>query len=84
VERVVKHWWNGRWGRLARRDVYVKVDSEPRSVVEARADGAEGRIKRQECRDEREALVLAERWREFGGDDWADISGAHRPRGGIS
>jgi hypothetical protein len=51
-----------------------------RWVVEARAGGAEGRIKRQECRDEREALAVAEQWREFGGDDWTDISGAHRPR----
>lgn len=36
-----KHWWNGRWGRLARRDVFLRVDAD-RWHVEQRAGGAEG------------------------------------------
>ena len=33
--RVVGHWWNGTWGRLARRDVWLKTDGN-RWWVEAR------------------------------------------------
>ena len=36
-----KHWWNGKWGRLARRDVFLRVDAD-RWHVEQRAGGAEG------------------------------------------
>src|SRR6266545_4637355 len=71
VERVVKHWWNGLWGRIARRDVYVITDGGRRWMVEAREGGADGRVKRRhECHDEREALALAQRWCGLGDDDW--------------
>lgn len=36
-----KHWWNGSWGRLTRRDVYLWEDGG-RWLVEARRGGAEG------------------------------------------
>ena len=36
-----KHWWNGRWGRHARRDVYLRVDGDAWHV-EQRAGGADG------------------------------------------
>ncbi|RUL90979.1 MULTISPECIES: hypothetical protein [Micromonospora] len=36
-----KHWWNGKWGRLARRDVFLRTDAD-RWYVEQRAGGAEG------------------------------------------
>ena len=40
MERV-KHYWNGKWGRLARRDIYVRSDGSAWQV-EQRAGGAEG------------------------------------------
>src|SRR6266542_6272242 len=71
MERLVKHWWNRRWGRIARRDVYVITDGGRRWMVEAREGGADGRVKRRhECHDEREALALAQRWCGLGDDDW--------------
>ncbi|HYN95461.1 MAG TPA: hypothetical protein VES42_16555 [Pilimelia sp.] len=36
-----KHWWNGKWGHLARRDVFLRTDGA-RWHVELRAGGAEG------------------------------------------
>jgi hypothetical protein len=36
-----KHWWNGKWGRAARRDVYLRVDGDTWHV-EQRAGGADG------------------------------------------
>ncbi len=38
---TVGRWWNGTWGRLARRDVYLRIGTV--SEVEAREGGAEGR-----------------------------------------
>jgi hypothetical protein len=38
-----RHWWNGKWGRLARRDVLLYHDDESgRLSVEAREGGADG------------------------------------------
>jgi hypothetical protein len=66
-----KHWWNGTWGRLARRDVYLFEDGG-RWLVEDRQGGAEGRSRWFEYSDEDAALdrvrnLLGEgdRWREL-------------------
>jgi len=37
-----KHWWNGRWGKLARQEVLIFNDGDTWRV-EAREGGAEGR-----------------------------------------
>jgi len=50
-----KHWWNGTWGRLARRDVYLYEDGG-RWWVESRQGGAEGRSRWFEHPDEDAAL----------------------------
>lgn len=70
VERR-KHWWNGNWGRLARRDLYLFEDGG-RWLVEARRGGAEGQSRRFECADEEAALeclrgLMAE------GERWSEI-----------
>jgi hypothetical protein len=67
-----KHWWNGRWGRIARRDIYVREDGG-RWLVEHRVGGADGRSGWFECDDEEAALervgalmVTGDGWQEFG------------------
>jgi hypothetical protein len=50
-----KHWWNGTWGRLARRDVYLYEDGGT-WLVESREGGAEGRSRWYEFADEEAAL----------------------------
>ena len=66
-----KHWWNGTWGRLVRRDLYLYEDGG-RWIVEARLGGAEGRSRWFEYDDEDSALecvrgLLTEsnEWREI-------------------
>jgi hypothetical protein len=66
-----KHWWNGTWGRLARRDVYLFEDGG-KWLVEAREGGAEGRSRWYDFDDEdtaldcvRGLLVQPGDWREL-------------------
>jgi hypothetical protein len=68
-----KHYWNGRWGRLARRDVLLFADGG-RWRVEHRVGGAEGRSQWTDFDHEDDAFdtvrdllggVNAEEWREL-------------------
>jgi hypothetical protein len=75
LERRRRHWWNGKWGRLARRDVFLNVDDETGLWwVEAREGGAEGKIHRQEYDCEPDAMryigrltaeTVIDKWREM-------------------
>jgi hypothetical protein len=65
------HWWNGSWGRLARRDVLLYEDAG-QWTVEAREGGAEGRSAWREYADEQSArdrvatlISVGEGWREL-------------------
>ena len=63
--------WNGKWVRLARRD--VEIHHEPEScTVEARDGGPEGKSRRWRASDEGRAREIAdqlmrsdERWRRM-------------------
>ncbi len=65
------HWWNSKWGRLARRDIYLRVDGD-RWYVEDRSGGAEGTCAWYDVTDEDAALerVRAQMsgggWRQLG------------------
>jgi len=70
VERR-KFWWNGKWGRLARRDVLLYEDGGV-WWVEAREGGVEGRSRWLEYQDEDAALDAVralvagvDRWRQM-------------------
>jgi hypothetical protein len=73
---LVKKWWNGRWGRLARRDVLVwTTEDRGRWMVEVRDGGAEGRSRFKEASSEHEVFALAMQCRnESPEDEWKDIS----------
>ena len=65
-----KFWWNGKWGRIARRDVLLYEDGGV-WWVEARDGGVEGRSRWLEYRDEdaametvRALIAGTERWRQ--------------------
>lgn len=66
-----QHYWNGRWGRLARHDVILYEDGG-RWMVEHRVGGAEGRSSWSEFEQEDEAL---DRVRDLlaGSDDWREL-----------
>jgi hypothetical protein len=74
VEKVAGRWWNGRWGRLARRDVRLVCASVWR--VEALTGGAEGKSKVWEFANEAEARAMVNRLLETGGDGWRDLTPA--------
>lgn len=54
--RTIQHWWNGTWGRLARRDIYLRSQTVWR--VELRQGGAEGRTKEWTFDSEAQAREL--------------------------
>jgi hypothetical protein len=67
-----KHWWNGRWGRLARKDVLLRTDGD-QWLVEQRAGGAEG-VSRFFEFDSEEAAYDAVRALLAGSEDWRELS----------
>jgi hypothetical protein len=67
-----RHWWNARWGRLARRDVYLRVDGD-RWLVEARDGGSEGISRFWEMDNEEQAWDVA-RMLLAGSDDWRELT----------
>ncbi len=66
-----KHYWNGRWGRLARHDVLLYEDGG-QWMVEHRTGGVEGRTQWAEYDLEDAAL---DRVRDLlaGGDEWREL-----------
>ena len=72
VEEVVRRWWNGTWGRLARRDVWL-IRQTRWQVVARAGDTETGKVLRwtYDSPDGAEAMVdrllraeTAGRWRE--------------------
>ena len=66
-----KHWWNGTWGRLARRDVYLFEDGG-KWLVEGRDGGAEGRSTWYDFDDE-DAAVDCVRGLLNGPGEWREL-----------
>jgi hypothetical protein len=66
-----RHWWNGTWGRLVRRDLYIYEDGGT-WLVEARLGGGDGRSRWFDYADEDAAL---ERVRDLmtESDDWREV-----------
>jgi hypothetical protein len=73
---TVHHWWNGTWGRLNRRDVYVRTDGATFDV-EVRLGGASGRRWRREFTTLPDAVDEAARHRAAD-QTWRDVTAAHR------
>jgi hypothetical protein len=73
MEQRRAHWWNGKWGRIARRDLYVNEDDRSGVwFVIARDGGADGQERRWTFYCEQDAIALAERLMEDPDpiDDW--------------
>jgi hypothetical protein len=72
---VVRHWWNGNYGRLSRRDVYVRTDGSG-FELELREGGSEGRTWKRVYDELWQADEEAGRHRDPA-MSWRDISKAH-------
>jgi hypothetical protein len=55
-----RQWWNGRWSRLARRDVFLRSAADGRWQVELRRGGAGGRLRTRAFESERGAVDWVE------------------------
>lgn len=77
MEQRRAHWWNGKWGRIARRDLYVNQDDNQLDVwiVIAQDGGADGQQRRWTFYCEADAMTLAERLMEDPDpiDDWRKL-----------
>ncbi|GAA3200282.1 hypothetical protein ACFO1B_05355 [Dactylosporangium siamense] len=51
-----RQWWNGRWSRLVRRDVFVRNAADGRWQVELRRGGPEGRLRVRSFGSEQDAV----------------------------
>jgi hypothetical protein len=72
---IVRHWWNGSWGRLGRRDVYVRTDGIT-FELEVRQGGSEGRTWKRIYDELWKADEEAGRHRDPA-LQWREISRAH-------
>lgn len=73
--KIVRHWWNGNWGRLARRDVYIRTDGST-FELELREGGSDGRAWKRVYDELWQADEEAGRHRDPA-MHWRDISRAH-------
>ncbi|MFF5230001.1 hypothetical protein [Dactylosporangium sp. NPDC000521] len=55
-----RQWWNGRWSRLVRRDVFVRNAADGRWQVELRRGGPDGRLRVRSFDSESDALGWVE------------------------
>jgi len=68
-----RQWWNGRWSRMVRRDVFVRGTADGHWQVELRRGGPQGRVRTRSFASEQaavewiEAVVLDPEtgWREI-------------------
>jgi hypothetical protein len=74
--------WNGRFGRLARRDIWLRRDDGPhgeplRWTVEIRLGDADGEHADWTYDSEADALAMVRRCIDTGGDGWQELTTAH-------
>lgn len=70
--QLLGRWWNGRWGRLARHDIWLKADTVWR--VEARRGDGDSKVWSHDYDTEASAIIDAMIARTGGQDQWRDIT----------
>lgn len=74
---ILVHWWNGRFERARRRDVFVTRDDRGGFVVERREGGAGGASTSTSHASAWEAVTAA-RAHLVPLAEWSDVTDAHR------
>lgn len=70
-------WWNGAWGRMARRDIWLMSDDD-RWRVRGRVGGDEGREVNYQFDEEASARAMVERMMKTSVGRWRDLTDALR------
>jgi hypothetical protein len=66
-------WWNGQWGRLARRDIWLTHDGQ-HWRVRGREGGDEGREVNYQFDQEWAARAMVDRMMKASAGNWRDIT----------
>jgi hypothetical protein len=75
MPELIERWWNGRYGRLARRDMWCYKEVTTTWRVECRkGDADSGKTKTWNLTDENDARALVQRLLDTGGDGWIDLN----------
>ncbi|WP_050778249.1 hypothetical protein [Micromonospora sp. ATCC 39149] len=78
MDEVVRRWWNGVWGRLARRDVWL-VRHTRWKVVARSGDGETGKVLRWEFDSQTDAQDMVDRLlRADSPGSWQELSPRER------
>jgi hypothetical protein len=77
--QLVGRWWNGKWGKLARRDIWLRLEQTWR--VEARRGDGDSKIWSREYASEADALAaIADMMGRSGGaGEWRLLSDPPNP-----
>ncbi|MFE2613335.1 hypothetical protein ACFXA2_06955 [Micromonospora chalcea] len=70
-------WWNGSWGRMARRDIWLVSDGELWRV-RGRLGGDGGQEVSYDFTDEASACAMVERMMKTSAGTWRDLTEAIR------
>jgi hypothetical protein len=76
---IIGRWWNRRWSRSARRDIWLTVEPQ-RWFVRGRQGGDDGPEVQYEFRDEDEARAMVKRLMQAAPGDWRDLTEVMRRR----
>jgi len=72
----MRHWWNGRWSRLSRREVFVRRDGGQWRVELVRG-GVGGRTRTRAFGTERDAVSWVEEVLLNVDDGWREVRAPH-------
>jgi hypothetical protein len=79
--RTIGRWWNGTWGRLARRDIRLTREPDGTLLLEWwSGDDTLGGSRRYPAAEEAEAVAAVVRLIEEAGGQWRDLTEASQPR----
>jgi hypothetical protein len=70
-------WWNGMWGRMARRDIWLMSDGQ-RWTVRGRVGGDEGSEVTYQFDEEEAARTMVDRMMKTSSGNWRDLTEAVR------
>ena len=76
--RLVERYWNGSWGRLARRDIWLWNLPDDRWRVEIGIGSLDtGDRQHWDIADDSDARALLARCLDTGGDGWRELSAGY-------
>ncbi len=70
--RIVERWWNGNWGRLNQRRIWLSTDGETWRV-EARQGDGDARVWSKDFVSELQARQLIREMKERAGGEWKQL-----------